>query len=1151
MLDTQHIDTQEGETEDMDTLETIDMTDKNVCELEVLNRLLCSDLNMHHIISFDHLIYYHIPSILETYGTFCTMINNKRYRFSVRDIHTTPPESSTDNCYKYGLNYLFCINGTLILEEELQMDNDKETVRWSVCKQITCRLMYLPLMTGRSILSRELDIDHEEYTGLLICKGKCRTVPPTKTLMHNEPFFFRKGSVFRVQIRSVHFDKVFRSTSTLEVLVDTTTTIILCKLPFQPTPIPIDVIFTALGANMTDIVMVIRRIAGSLRDVDTFRQYETMLIETRPNVHTRDDAYMFISKLYGKNIRSTGKNVINNELFPHMNDQNLDITIIDMNKCHYLCSILISLILFKHGKINETDRDCYSVSQITSTANHLGSLVRLLFIAHIRTCGKLLRRSIMNTAVVEDIDLENVYGEHRLSHRILSAVSSGIWSGIRKGVSMSLGTNNHDAIEGQLRRISSSLTMTDGSHTNPRKVSSDQYGFICAASSPDGETTGLVYELGLTATLSPPVSSFGFVISVVYAACADLLYSIHDHGAYDVDGNSYTIIDTLGRVSYGTNRVNDVITRIRTLRRSCSISPFVFIHVHHNRHILRLVEQEGILCRPLWIVREGICMSDTIDGDRRIPSLPFLLATGRIEYVSPYEQMTDCMIATSRQYINPTTTHMELTQASLLGLIASSVPFVTGQQGPRLAYFTSQKRQIITATPKKTRGSITTTQTWYSFRPLLETKTNTMMYDKYRFYRYIPVVLAFMCMPYNQEDAIVIKKSTIERGAFNATTTRIYVSETCTNSSITNERFEKPTNVINKKQHSYKHIKEDGLPGIGQYIPGGSVVIGKTRCFKRTPIHLTNKQQPVNRRDISTVSRHDESGTVTMSKCRKLHNGKRVEVALSTSRDTIVGDKFTSQYAQKGVIGQVCPDVDMPFSMRTGIAPDIIVSPLSMTSRMTMSSMLETLVGKCVCLEGDTVLGIDDQLYDNVQEKHKRLDNMKKILIKHGFRGDGKERFIDGRTGEKIETHLFTGMVDYSRLMHLASKKIHARSIGPRDPLTRQPRDGRRFGGGLRIGEMETSALAAHGCTRILQERFRELSDGFEIYICTVCGIPCDYVNTDIEYQFCKSCQDTESIRRILIPFTFMVLTMELLAMGVEVRYILKETDIVFEYPMV
>jgi DNA-directed RNA polymerase beta subunit len=200
-----------------------------------------------------------------------------------------------------------------------------------------------------------------------------------------------------------------------------------------------------------------------------------------------------------------------------------------------------------------------------------------------------------------------------------------------------------------------------------------------------------------------------------------------------------------------------------------------------------------------------------------------------------------------------------------------------------------------------------------------------------------------------------------------------------------------------------------------------------------------------------------------------------------------------------------------------------------------MSSLVEALTGKAVCLSGDRTIGIDKQTYTKGNVDHVR--EMESVLKEHGFRHDGTEICIDGRTGQQLKSRIFVGCIEMYRLVHMATKKIHARSIGPRDPLTRQPRDGRKFGGGLRIGEMESSALAAHGCSRVLQERFREHSDSFDVSICNTCGNIADDVNTTVGYQFCHICQDGQNITSVKMPFTFMILILELLSTGISVQF--------------
>ena len=385
------------------------------------------------------------------------------------------------------------------------------------------------------------------------------------------------------------------------------------------------------------------------------------------------------------------------------------------------------LWLFRKGLAAATPRDDYSVSQITTSAGHLGSMIRLLFIAHFRTCGKLLRRTL--TKSLTNLDLTKVYGEHRLSSRIMSAVASGMWSTQRKGVSISLTSTNHDAIEAQLRRISSSLATTNGNHTAPRNVVNDQYGFVCAASSPDGETTGLIYELAVTATLSPPVNDVVVFNLVLARLLAPWIVPVEAWAQAQLTAPPPLLqtaptlyINASGDWVGCITDPHKFVAHFRALRRTGQISPFAFLEHHRDFARIQVTYQEGIVCRPLLVA--GAQAPPGLGPTA--PDLARLLATGVLEYVSPAEQTTLCRIAVSLDTISPQSTHVELIQSSFLGKLASSIAFATGQQGPRLTYSTLQRKQIITGRTKRYRGATETSQLWNTHRPLVRTQLHEL-----------------------------------------------------------------------------------------------------------------------------------------------------------------------------------------------------------------------------------------------------------------------------------------------------------------------------------------------------------------------------------------------------------------------------------------
>ena len=266
-----------------------------------------------------------------------------------------------------------------------------------------------------------------------------------------------------------------------------------------------------------------------------------------------------------------------------------------------------------------------------------------------------------------------------------------------------------------------------------------------------------------------------------------------------------------------------------------------------------------------------------------------------------------------------------------------------------------------------------------------------------------------------------------------------------------------------------------------------------------------------------------------------LPQGRRVEVHVSTCRPPVVGDKLSTRAAQKGVISCLIPHEDCPFSLQTGSPVDLYVSPLSLTSRMTMSSLIEALTGKTVAVTGDMSLGVEPQTYREDNRVH--VDRMGRLLAKHGFSSRGTETFVCGKTGQLMDTPVMTGIVTYARLCHLASKKLHARATGPRDAITRQAVDGRKRGGGLRVGSMESSGIAAHGACRTLQTRYCELADGVVVYVCSKCKNVVDMANPAARFFWCTHCLSGEHILCTSIPYTVLLTRHELYAIGIDVLF--------------
>jgi len=254
------------------------------------------------------------------------------------------------------------------------------------------------------------------------------------------------------------------------------------------------------------------------------------------------------------------------------------------------------------------------------------------------------------------------------------------------------------------------------------------------------------------------------------------------------------------------------------------------------------------------------------------------------------------------------------------------------------------------------------------------------------------------------------------------------------------------------------------------------------------------------------------------------------------SPSLIIGN--SSRHGQKGTVGNIIPECDMPFT-KEGLRPDIIINPHAIPSRMTIGQLKETLLGK-VLLE----LGLfgDGTSFGNLDIKTITAE-----LQKLGYESYGNELLYNGLTGEQLETNIFIGPVFYQRLKHMVNDKQHSRSIGPMVNLTRQPAEGRSRDGGFRIGEMERDVMLAHGMSRFCRERLYDVSDKYSVHVCKKCGMVAPfndgnknrmYANADFTIHLCKTCNNKTEFAKVEIPYAYKLMSQELQTINVVPRII-------------
>lgn len=380
---------------------------------------------------------------------------------------------------------------------------------------------------------------------------------------------------------------------------------------------------------------------------------------------------------------------------------------------------------------------------------------------------------------------------------------------------------------------------------------------------------------------------------------------------------------------------------------------------------------------------------------------------------------------------------------------------------------------------------------------------------------------------FNQEDSVMMNKSAIDRGLFTTTYYKSYRDQCSKNHSTGEEEvFMKPetespsTGKVTCKPFNYDKLGADGFVPKNTFVDSTDIIVGKVMPHKA--------QGVVQYRDTSLQMKGNDTGYIDMNYTGTNGDGyKFCKVRLRTPRKPTIGDKVASRHAQKGTIGMVYNDADMPFT-KDGIRPDIIMNPHAVPSRMTIAQLMECIMGKAAC--GIGACG-DCTPFTNCS-----VESIAQILETSGFEKYGNEILYNGRTGQQIQTEIFIGPTYYQRLKHMVADKMHSRSSnGPIVLLTRQPAEGRARNGGLRFGEMERDVLIGHGMGLFLKERMLDVSDNFRVFPCRKCGM-ISIANPEKNIYRCGTCKSLADTAQIRIPYAMSLLLRELESMSVALR---------------
>ncbi|MBI5872225.1 DNA-directed RNA polymerase subunit B, partial [archaeon] len=449
-----------------------------------------------------------------------------------------------------------------------------------------------------------------------------------------------------------------------------------------------------------------------------------------------------------------------------------------------------------------------------------------------------------------------------------------------------------------------------------------------------------------------------------------------------------------GRFIGTTNDPKKIVEDIREKRRS-GLLPNQ-INIVYNEHLdeIKILSDSGRLRRPLIIVKDGKPKL-TQEHVEKLKSgeMAFddLLKNGLIEYLDAEEE-ENSYIALRPETLTKEHTHLEPDPAIILGLSASFIPYPEFNRGDRVNYGAKMVGQSIGlfSTSYLNRVDTKSNVMIYPQKPLVYTHAHQIMnYDRHP--NGMNIVIAVACFKgYNTEDAIIINKSSIQRGLFWSFMYRTYEAEQKRYMGGQEDIICIPEPGVRgyAGEDAYKHLPEDGVVNSETILESDQIVIGKIsplRFLGTMDQFITGIE---NIRETSIKLRHGDSGIVDRVFVSESVGGtKMVKVVVRDLKIPEIGDKFASRHGQKGVIGLVVSQEDMPFT-ENGIVPDIVFNPHGIPSRMTMGQLLEIIAGKVAALSGKT---INSSAFNPTTE-----DELRSLLTSLGFRNDGKEVMYDG-----------------------------------------------------------------------------------------------------------------------------------------------------------
>jgi DNA-directed RNA polymerase II subunit RPB2 len=970
--------------------------------------------------------------------------------------------------------------------------------------------------------------------GYFIINGKEKTIVPQEKFADNMLYIKDVGGddfLYSAEIRSVSENsaKPIRTFSVKMVAPSSrySNRNIVVNIPNVRSPIPLFIVFRALGIiSDKDIITM------CLLDLE---KYESIVDLFIPSVHdaggvlSQQAALLYIASFTKINTATYVLEILTDYFLPHIGE------VAYIQKAYYLGYIVFRLLNVATGLEVPTDRDSFRYKRIELAGSLLYDLFKEYYAIQQRGVQLEFEKKLYYNKELYETRLDALIQDNYrdvFKERILE-------TGFKKAFKGNWGAQSHTKRIGvvqDLNRLSFYTALSHLRKTNlhidaglklvgPRVLHNSHWGFIDPIDTPDGGNIGLHKQLAISTYISRGMSREPMIQWLREKASMRL---IEDCGPQLLSQLTKVIINGFWAGAVG--EPIETVKKIRLFRRNALLPIHMSATFDIKQNTIFIYTDMGRVCRPIFYkdentekmsydnaeiidkIKKGeFSWNNLISGfnekkiadfhpnEPKIYELPdlytgitvetnpaklerFLADKAIIDYIDPSES-EDAFIAVSPGEVLSIHTHSEIHESLMFGVMCNQVIFPEHNPPVRSSFSTGQSKQAVSMYHTNFQVRMDKTAVVLNSGQIPLVKSRYMEHINHEENPYGEnAIVAVMCYTgYNVEDAILINEGSLKRGLFRTTyytTYEAHEESSKTADAIHETKFSNIDgieNVVGKKPgYDYSKLDAYGIIRENTQVDDKTVLIG---------LSSNNPAKPNVRIDGSKTPKKGQIGVVDKTFITEGEEGERIaKVRIREERIPFLGDKMASRAGQKGTIGMVIPECDMPFT-KDGIRPDLIINPHALPTRMTIGQLVECIVGKASAHYGAFS---DCTAFVN---KGSKIEVYEQILAKAGFHSQGNEALYNGMTGEQIETSVFIGPTYYMRLKHMVKDKINYRARGPNTALTHQPVSGRANDGGLRIGEMERDSVISHGISNFLQESMMDRGDKYHLAICNQSGM--------------------------------------------------------------